>query len=189
MGLQRIRHNWAASPYGSCVHVSACLLVSNSLWPHGLWPARLLWPWDSPGKHTGVGCHFPSSGNLPNPGIKPTSLSSPALQVDSLSLSHLESPLRFSISISRWDFQVLSSTESQSTPQGSFYITFQQGLISTRESHPGVSEIAQLTHWGCSQFKKMMGCSADKVLGEFVYTVTPELTERQRRNNRKEFCN
>ena len=26
--------------------------------PHGLWPARLLCPWDSPGKHVGVGCHF-----------------------------------------------------------------------------------------------------------------------------------
>ena len=33
-------------------------VVSNSLWPHGLWPARLLCPWDFPGKSTGVGCHF-----------------------------------------------------------------------------------------------------------------------------------
>ena len=36
------------------------------------------------GKNTGVGCHFPSPGDLPSPGIKPTSLVSPALQVDSL---------------------------------------------------------------------------------------------------------
>ena len=33
-------------------------VVSNSLWPHGLQPARLLCPWDSPGKNTEVGCHF-----------------------------------------------------------------------------------------------------------------------------------
>ena len=26
--------------------------------PHGLWPARLLCPWDSAGKNTGVGGHF-----------------------------------------------------------------------------------------------------------------------------------
>ena len=26
--------------------------------PHGLQPPRLLRPWDSPGKRTGVGCHF-----------------------------------------------------------------------------------------------------------------------------------
>ena len=44
--------------------MSHCLLlfsqsvISNSLGPHGLWPARLLCLWDFPGKHTGVGCHF-----------------------------------------------------------------------------------------------------------------------------------
>ena len=27
------------------------------LWPHQLKPTRLLRPWDSPGKSTGVGCH------------------------------------------------------------------------------------------------------------------------------------
>ena len=26
--------------------------------PHRRQPTRLLWPWDSPGKNTGVGCHF-----------------------------------------------------------------------------------------------------------------------------------
>ena len=32
-------------------------VVSNSSWPHGLQPTRLLHPWDFPGKSTGVGCH------------------------------------------------------------------------------------------------------------------------------------
>ena len=32
--------------------------MSDSLRPHGLQPTRLLSPWDSPGKNTGVGCHF-----------------------------------------------------------------------------------------------------------------------------------
>ena len=27
------------------------------LWHDGLWPSRLLWPWNSPGENTGVGCH------------------------------------------------------------------------------------------------------------------------------------
>ena len=39
---------------GACVSHSA---VSGSLRPHGLQPARLLCPWDSPGKDTGLGCH------------------------------------------------------------------------------------------------------------------------------------
>ena len=32
--------------------------MSNSLWPHRWQPTRLPHPWDSPGKNTGVGCHF-----------------------------------------------------------------------------------------------------------------------------------
>ena len=32
--------------------------VSNSVRPHRRKPTRLLRPWDSPGKNTGVGCHF-----------------------------------------------------------------------------------------------------------------------------------
>ena len=32
--------------------------VSDSLQLHGLWPARLLCPRDSPDKNTGMGCHY-----------------------------------------------------------------------------------------------------------------------------------
>ena len=39
--------------------------MSNSLQPHGLWPARLLCPWDSPGKNAGVGCHALLLGIFP----------------------------------------------------------------------------------------------------------------------------
>ena len=33
-------------------------VVSNSVRPHRWQPTRLPRPWDSPGKNTGVGCHF-----------------------------------------------------------------------------------------------------------------------------------
>ena len=39
-----------------CCYVTS--VVSDSLRPHGLQPTRLLRPWNSPGKNTGVGCHF-----------------------------------------------------------------------------------------------------------------------------------
>ena len=58
--------------------------MSDALRPYGLGPARLLCPWDSPGKKTGVGCHALLQGDLPNPGIEPMSPVSPALQMDSL---------------------------------------------------------------------------------------------------------
>ena len=32
--------------------------MSDSVRPHGRQPTRLLHPWDSPGKNTGVGCYF-----------------------------------------------------------------------------------------------------------------------------------
>ena len=36
----------------------SCSLVSDSVWPHRRQPNRLLCPWDSLGKNTGMGCHF-----------------------------------------------------------------------------------------------------------------------------------
>jgi len=45
-----------------CVCVSHSIMF-NSLWCHGLFPARLLCPWTLPGKNTGVGCHYFSRGS------------------------------------------------------------------------------------------------------------------------------
>ena len=55
--------------------------MSTSLWPHELYPARLLCPWNSQDKNIGVCSHSLSPGDLPDPGIKPRS---PAWQADSL---------------------------------------------------------------------------------------------------------
>ena len=54
-------------------------VVSASLCPHGLQPVRLLCPWDSPGKGTGVPCPvYPCQGHHALlPGIFPTQGSSP----------------------------------------------------------------------------------------------------------------
>ena len=56
--------------------IYCCLLLrlsvmSNPLQPYGLQPARLLHPQDSPGKNTGVGCHFLLQGIFPTPGSNP----------------------------------------------------------------------------------------------------------------------
>ena len=51
----------------------SCSVGSDSLQPHGLQPDRLLCPWNSPGKNTGVACHsllhgiFLTQGS--NPGL------------------------------------------------------------------------------------------------------------------------
>ena len=53
--------------------------MSDSVRHHGLWPARLLCPWDSSGQNTGVGScsflqEFSSPGDFPNPGVESRSL-------------------------------------------------------------------------------------------------------------------
>ena len=57
--------DWTAAflEYFLCFSVVLCACVLRQfshVWlfaTHGLWPARLLRPWDLPGKSTGVGCH------------------------------------------------------------------------------------------------------------------------------------
>ena len=41
-----------------CCCCEVASVVSDSVRPHRRQPTRLLCPWDSPGKNTGVGCHF-----------------------------------------------------------------------------------------------------------------------------------
>ena len=42
----------------------ACLVMSNSSRPHRLYPTRLLYPQNFPGKKTAVGCHFLLQGTF-----------------------------------------------------------------------------------------------------------------------------
>ena len=53
--------------------------MSDSLGPHGLYPARLCCPWNFPGKNKTVGVLFPTPGDLPDLGVEPRSLAPPAL--------------------------------------------------------------------------------------------------------------
>ena len=55
-------HSWGQL----CVCVCVCVWMFShvfSLWPYGLQPTRLLYPSDSPGKNTGVGCIGEGNGS------------------------------------------------------------------------------------------------------------------------------
>ena len=52
-GLENFKHYFTSM---CCCSVTS--VVSDSVQPHRWQPTRLLRPWDSPGKNTGVGCHF-----------------------------------------------------------------------------------------------------------------------------------
>ena len=56
-----------------CVCVVSHSITSNSLWPHGLQPARLLCPWRFSRQEYWGELPFPPPGDLPDPGIEPGS--------------------------------------------------------------------------------------------------------------------
>ena len=67
-----------------CVCVCcSCSVVSDSLWPHGLWLIRLLCPWSSsPAEKTGLACHSLFQRSFPTQRL--WERLSPALWADSL---------------------------------------------------------------------------------------------------------
>ena len=54
--MQDFKHDLTSM--GCCCCCCVASVVSDSVRPHRRQPTRLLCPWDSPGKNTGVGCHF-----------------------------------------------------------------------------------------------------------------------------------
>ena len=72
----------------SRVYLCVCSVLSDSLQPYGLQPARLLCPWFYTSVESRVGHHFLLQGIFPGKG---SSLSLLHWQVESLPLSHLGS--------------------------------------------------------------------------------------------------
>ena len=68
------------------------LQLCPTLRPHGLSPARLLCPWDSPGENTGVGCHFLLQGIFPTQRRNQRLLRLLRWQAASLPLRHCRKP-------------------------------------------------------------------------------------------------
>ena len=67
-------------------------VLSDSVGPHALQPTRHLCPWDSPGKNTGVSCHFLPQDIFPTQGPKLCFLH---WQVNFPLLTHLGSPQNY----------------------------------------------------------------------------------------------
>ena len=86
--------------------------MSNSMQPYGLQPTRLLCPWDSPGKNTGVGCHALLQRIFPTQGLNPLLLHCRWLLY---LLSHLGTPPRKYLLLSKL------------TSEYHFHIRYRQG--------------------------------------------------------------
>ena len=77
--------------FNSCICV--CSVMSNSLQPYDCSPPGFSSMEFSRHKYCSTGLPFPPPGYLPHPGIELVSPMSPALQADSLPLSHWGSPI------------------------------------------------------------------------------------------------
>ena len=72
-----------------CVCVLSCVQLFVTAWTVA---ARLLYPWDFPGKDTGVGCHFLLQGISPTPGSNPHLLQLLQWRAAALPVCHLGRP-------------------------------------------------------------------------------------------------
>ena len=81
-----IRGSWGPE-MGCCAVCQVASVASDSLWLHGLQPALLFCPRDSPGKNTGVGCHALLQGIYLTQGVNPSLLRLLHWQVGSLPLA------------------------------------------------------------------------------------------------------
>ena len=82
-----------------------CSVMSNSLWPHGLKPARLFCPWNFSDNNSGVGYHFLLQGIFLTQGSNLHLLRLLHWQADSLPLRNLGSPVAIRVDLkfrTRW---------------------------------------------------------------------------------------
>ena len=97
----------------ACARTLSCSVMSDSLWPHGLQPARLFCPWDSPGKNTGVDCHALLQGIFLTQGSNPCLLWLLHWQVGSLPLAPPGDPSLCLCSYRNWAWEPYVSSWRQ----------------------------------------------------------------------------
>ena len=126
MIISQYIRNW--HHYAVHLKVTTCLVTQSCLtllWSHGLYPTRLLCPWDSPGKNTGVGCRALFQGIFPTQGSNPSLLhcrqilyqlsyqGSPYNAVCKLNLSKTEEMKKNLKALCVWEYITLSTFDSQ----------------------------------------------------------------------------
>ena len=124
--------------------VLSCSVMSDSFWPHGLLPARLLCPWGFSRQEywSELSCSPP--GDLPNPGIKPRSSS---LQADTLLSEPPGKPQQHTLNICpplTWSFPDISVGKESACNAGD------SGSIPGLGRSPGERRGYSLQYFGAS---------------------------------------
>ena len=114
-------------------------LMSDSLRPHGQQLTRLLCPWDSPGKNTGVGCHVLLQGIFLTQGLN---LGLPHCKWILYHLSHQGSP-RY------WSGQPIPSPGDLPNPGIKLHSPALQADSLTHHNHPNWIIHITIHSWCC----------------------------------------
>ena len=131
--------------------VFSCSIISDSFWSHGLWPARLLCPWNFSGKNTGAGSHFLLQEAFLTQRSNLHLLQLLPWKADSLLLCYLGSPCQITIkflntysqSTSYWSHHGAGQRAGRSALiQGLPHAELQRSLQSAR-NHPSHSQNLQ----------------------------------------------
>ena len=160
-----------------------CSVVSNSLWPHGLWPTRLLCPWDFPGKNTSMGCHFLLQGIFLTQGSNPPCL---------LSLLHCKRilhPLSHLPKLNRLFFKVM--TDILNFYEAALKEIFNdvplfsaQDNVTTFSHHPHHSfSLVGLCPWTCSKSQVEIGALTPATTKKFRMIVKANVDARGLKQN------
>ena len=132
---------------------------------HGLEPTKLLHPWDSPGKNTGVGCHFLLQGIFltqgSNPGLphcRQTLIISAPPGKPLWELNVIVFPEWFMLTFS-WSWHSFSGLHWQVISKGSIqvcikHITFVIVPITSYSDYLFMSLSLQLAPYNCENFLK-----------------------------------
>ena len=117
-------------------------VMSDSWWPHGRKPTRLLCPWNFPDKNSGVGCHFLLQGIFWPQGPNPCLLH---WQADSLLLSHRRSPVKRIVSQNKYCLVNYPQCTSWENSDWSGYYIYWKWFISMVISNIQFSSVQSLS--------------------------------------------
>ena len=127
------------------VCVSSCLVMFDSVWPHGLQPARLLCPWGFSRQEYWSGLPCPPPEDLPNRG---TESRSPALQKDPLPTE----PPRKSVV----KHQTSCHSDTRSEDKGERHFPCVQGWLRQRLAERNLHICSKWTQqWGYKVWRKI----------------------------------
>ena len=135
-------------------------VVSDSVWPQGLQPTRLLCPWVSPGKNIGVGCHALLQGIFLTQGLNPSLLCLLYWQVGSLPLHQPEAcyHLDFGLTVSAQEKASLSLSFPLKNPPA-MQETWVQSTCWEDPLEKGMATLSSILAWRIYGQRSLVGHS------------------------------